>query len=444
MLPTVALSLLVGLVGTACGDDGGGGGAQLGGGTGSVAPTSTSSGEPEDSPGTTAGGAAPTTRPRTTAPPPARPAPTSPPAPAPSPPPTPPPPQAGLADVDIRLTRVAGFNDPVAMAVRANDAAIYVAERRGRVRALRGGSVDDTPVLDIGGDVGGSGNDAGLLGMAFAPDGGRLYVNYTDPDNDTHIVEFAMAGGTADPASRREVLFVDQPYANNKGGHLAFGPDQRLYIGLGDGGGGGDPQGNGQNLTTLLGKMLRIDPRPDIGSPYTVPADNPFVNQGDARPEIWAYGLRNPWRYSFDRLTGDLWIGDIGQNAREEIDYAPVGVRGSQNYGWARLEGTRTYSGAAPSGAVAPLTDYAKAGGNCAVTGGYVYRGSRIPDLVGAYIYADRCVGTIQALRQAGGRVVDQRSFSASVRPLTSFGQDAAGELYVLSAEGGLFRIDPA
>ena len=442
MLPTVALVLALALVSAACGDGGDGGQAQLGGGS-SVAPSSTSDASPEETTETTTGGAAPTTRPRTTTAP-ARPAPTSPPAPAPSPPPTPPPPESGLADVDIRLTRVAGFNDPVAMAVRANDGAIYVAERRGRVRALRGGSVDDASVLDIGADVGGSGNDAGLLGMAFSPDGGRLYVNYTDTNNDTHIVEFVMTGGNADPASRREVLFVDQPYANNKGGHLAFGPDGRLYIGLGDGGGGGDPQGNGQSLNTLLGKMLRIDPRPDIGSPYTVPADNPFVGQGDARPEIWAYGLRNPWRYSFDRLTGDLWIGDIGQNAREEIDYAPVSVRGGQNYGWARLEGTRTYSGAAPSGAVPPITDYAKAGGNCAVTGGFVYRGSRIPNLVGAYIYADRCVGQIQALRQTGGRVVDQRSFSASARPLTSFGQDGAGELYALSAEGGLFRIDPA
>ncbi|MFP5318547.1 MAG: PQQ-dependent sugar dehydrogenase [Acidimicrobiia bacterium] len=440
VLPAVALALAV--LATACGD-GGGGDAQLGGGgAGTVAPSSTEAPEEGATSTTAAASGAPTTRPAATTPP--APPRTSPPAPPPAPPPTPPPPESGLTDVDIRLTRVAGFSDPVAMAVRANDGAIYVAERRGRVRALRGGSVDATPVLDIGGDVGGSGSDAGLLGMAFSPDGSRLYVNYTDPDNDTHIVEFTMAGGNADPATRREVLFVDQPYANNKGGHLAFGPDDRLYIGLGDGGGGGDPQGNGQSLNTLLGKMLRIDPRPDIGSAYTVPADNPFVNQGDARPEIWAYGLRNPWRYSFDRLTGDLWIGDVGQNAREEVNYAPVGARGGQNYGWARLEGTRTYSGAAPSNAVAPIFDYAKAGGNCAVTGGYVYRGSRIPDLVGAYVYADRCVGQIQALRQSGGRVVDQRAFGATARPLTSFGQDGAGELYALSADGGLHRIDPA
>ena len=329
------------------------------------------------------------------------------------------------------------------MAVRPNDAAIYVAERRGRVRALRGGTVDPTPVLDITGDVGGSG-DSGLLGLTFSRDGSRLYVNHTDASNDTHIVEFTMAGGAADPASRREVLFVEQAFANNKGGHLAFGPDDRLYIGLGDGGGGGDPFDNAQNLGTLLGKMLRIDPRPDIGSPYTVPADNPFVGQAGARPEIWAYGLRNPWRFSFDRLTGDLWIGDVGQNAREEVNYAPVGVRGGQNYGWARLEGTRTYSGPAPANAVPPIIDYAKAAGNCAVTGGYVYRGSRIPGLVGAYVYADRCAGEVQALRQSGGRVIDQRGLGASVRPLISFGQDGAGELYALSSEGGLFRIDPA
>ena len=434
-IPSVALLLAV--LTAACG--GSGGEAQLGGGTDTVAPTSTGPADPATD---TTATPPPTARlPVTTRP---APAPTSPPAPAPSPPPTPAPPDSGLADVDVRLTRIAAFTDPVAMAVRANDGALYVAERRGRVRAVRNGSVDATPVLDIGGDVGGTGSDAGLLGMTFSPDGGRLYVNYTDPGNDTHIVEFAMAGGNADPASRREILFVDQPYANNKGGHLAYGPDGRLYIGLGDGGGGGDPQDNAQSLNTLLGKMLRIDPRPDIGSPYTVPADNPFVGQGDARPEIWAYGLRNPWRYSFDRLTGDLWIGDIGQNAREEIDYAPVGARGGQNYGWARQEGSRTYSGAAPSNAVSPILDYARAGGNCAVTGGYVYRGSRIPALVGAYVYADRCVGQIQALRQNGGRVVDQGSLEATVRPLTSFGQDGAGELYALSGEGGLFRIDPA
>ncbi len=433
-LTSVALLLAVLLA--ACG--GSGGEAQIGGGVDTVAPTTT--GAPDPTSDTTAG-PEPTTRPPATTGP--APAPTSPPATAPAPPPTPPPPESGLADVDIRLTRVAaGFSDPLAMAVRPNDGALYVAERRGRVRAVRNGSIDDTPVLDISGDVGGSG-DSGLLGMAFSPDGGRLYVNYTDGSNDTHIVEFVMAGGNADPATRREVLFVDQPYANNKGGHLAFGPDGRLYIGLGDGGGGGDPQDNGQSLNRLLGKMLRIDPRPDIGSPYTVPADNPFVGEGDARPEIWSYGLRNPWRYSFDRLTGDLWIGDIGQNAREEINYAPVSVRGGRNYGWARLEGSRTYSGAAPANAVAPIFDYPRAGGNCAVTGGYVYRGNRIPDLAGAYVYADRCVGQVQALRQSGGRVVDQRSLEATARPLISFGQDGAGELYVLSGDS-LLRIDPA
>jgi glucose/arabinose dehydrogenase len=215
-------------------------------------------------------------------------------------------------------------------------------------------------------------------------------------------------------------------------------------MGIGDGGGAGDPADNGQNLGTLLGKILRIDPRPDIGRAYTVPPSNPFVGQSGVQPEIWAYGLRNPWRFSFDRATGDLWIGDWGQNAREEVDFQPAGSRGGQNYGWARLEGTRPYTGGAPANAIAPIYDYARAGGNCSVTGGYVYRGSRIPGLVGAYVFADQCGGQVQALRQVNGQVVDQRAFSATARPLVSFGQDQAGELYALSLDGSVLRIDAA
>ena len=343
----------------------------------------------------------------------------------------------------LRATRLADFEQPLGLAVRTGDDALYVVEKGGRIRALRGGRVDPAPVLDLSGDVS-SGYEQGLLGAAFSPDGGRLYVDYTDRAGDTRVVEYPFAAGRAEPAGARLLLTVDQPYANHNGGGLAFGPDGLLYVGMGDGGSGGDPRGNAQNLGTLLGKILRIDPRPSGGRPYTVPPDNPFVGRDGARGEIWAYGLRNPWRFSFDRLTGDLWIGDVGQNAREEVNYAPVGVRGGQNYGWARLEGTRTYSGPAPANAVPPIIDYAKAAGNCAVTGGYVYRGSRIPGLVGAYVYADRCAGEVQALRQSGGRVIDQRGLGASVRPLISFGQDGAGELYALSSEGGLFRIDPA
>ncbi len=359
------------------------------------------------------------------------------------PPPPPPPPRSALADLELRLTRVAQLAEPVAMAVRPDDGALYVAERKGKVRAVRGGNVASDPVLDLSDDVGTNNADQGLLGMTFSPDGGRLYVLYVDGGNDTHVVEFAMGDTRADPRSRRELLFVEQPFAGNKGGGMAFGPDGRLWIGLGDGGGGGDPRDNAQNLGTLLGKLLRIDPRPDIGAPYTIPLDNPFLRTPGARPEIWAYGLRNPWRLSFDRATGDLWVGDIGQNARDEVDFLPAGAGGGQNYGWARLEGTRRYSGTAPSDAVDPLFDYGRGGGNCGIVGGYVYRGARIPALVGAYVYADRCVGRLQALVQEGGRVVDQRSFNATVRSLVSFGQDGAGELYALSLDGGVFRIEP-
>jgi glucose/arabinose dehydrogenase len=326
------------------------------------------------------------------------------------------------------------------MALRPGDGTLYIAEKRGRIRAIRGSQVDPTPVLDIAADVS-TGTEQGLLGLAFSPDG-RLYVNYTDTSADTRIVEYAMEGGRAIPDTRREVLFVDQPYANNKGGNLVFGPDGRLWIGLGDGGGGGDPADHAQSLGTLLGKMLRIEPRPSGDAPYTVPPDNPFVGTSGARPEIWAYGLRNPWRYSFDRSNGDLWIGDVGQNAREEIDFQPAGSGGGQNYGWARLEGSRSYSGRAPSNAVPPIFDYDRSGGNCGITGGYVYRGGRIAGLNGAYVFADFCVGQLRALRQAGGQVVDERTFSATARLLTSFGQDGAGELYAMSQEGGVFRIE--
>ena len=388
------------------------------GGSGGTSATSGSSPAPAPGPGSTA---------RTPAPP------------APSPPPA-----SELANVDIKLTRVATLSQPDAMAVRAGDGALYVAEKRGRVRAVRNGSVDPTPVLDISGDVS-TGTEQGLLGVTFSPDGARLYLDYTDTSGDTRIVEYTMAGGQVDPASRRELLFVDQPSATDNGGTVLIGPDGRLWIGMGDGATGGDPADNAQNLQSLLGKLLRIDPAPGSnGVPYSIPPDNPFAGGGAGRPEIWAYGLHNPVRFSFDRATGDLWIGDVGQSSREEVDYQPAGSRGGQNYGWSRMEGTRPFQGAAPANAVPPIYDYARAGGNCGITGGYVYRGSRIGGLVGAYVFGDYCGGQIRALRQAGGQVVDDRVFTASAKPLTAFGQDGAGELYALSLDGGVFRIDPA
>jgi glucose/arabinose dehydrogenase len=348
-----------------------------------------------------------------------------------------------LARVRVRLVEVATLDEPLAMAVRPGDDGLYVAEKAGAVRVVRDGSVDPRPVLDLTGQVA-LGSEQGLLGIAFSPDGEHLYVNLTDTNGDTRIFSFRMRGTRADPSTRRQILAVGQPFANHNGGHLAFGPDGYLYIGLGDGGSAGDPEGNAQSLGTLLGKMLRIDPSPTGPRPYEVPPDNPFVGRSGARPEIWAYGLRNPWRYSFDLATGDLWIADVGQSAWEEIDLQPAGSPGGENYGWDRMEGAHPFEGDRPPDAVGPIHEYSQETGGCTVVGGYVYRGSAIPDLVGAYLFADFCLGSIEALRVDGDRVVAHRSLGPVVPLISSFGQDAGGELYVMSLEGPLYRLAPA
>jgi glucose/arabinose dehydrogenase len=346
----------------------------------------------------------------------------------------------GLEGLEVRLVRVATLDQPLALAVRQNDPALYVAEKTGRVVAIRDGKVDPQPVLDLSQEVS-LGGEQGLLGLAFSPDGRFVYVNFTDVNGDTNLVEFSMGARVADPASRRQILFVDQPYSNHNGGNLVFGPDGYLYIGLGDGGSGGDPQGNAQSLSTLLGKMLRISPRPSGEQPYAIPPDNPFVGQADTLPEIWAFGLRNPWRYSFDRETGDLWIGDVGQSAWEEVDVQPAGSTGGENYGWNGMEGAHPYQGDAPPGAVPPVYDYPHEGGGCVVTGGYLYRGSAIPRLDGAYVFTDFCLGQLEALRVRDGQVAEHVELGASLQGVTSFGEDAAGELYVMSLDGGLYRL---
>jgi glucose/arabinose dehydrogenase len=341
----------------------------------------------------------------------------------------------------VRLDPVAVLEQPVAMAVRPGDEAIYLAEQVGRVRALRDGRVDPEPVLDIADQVT-AGGEQGLLGLAFAPDGRHLYLNFTDTDGDSRVVELAMRGRRADPGSQRELLRVDDPYANHNGGQLAFGPDRLLYIAFGDGGGAGDPEGNAQSLGSLLGKILRIDPRPAGGRPYRVPSDNPFVGRAGARPEIWDYGLRNPWRFSFDPATGDLWIGDVGQNRWEEIDFQPAEA-GGRNYGWDRREGRHEFEGERPDGAIDPVIEYGREGGACTVIGGYVYRGRRIPGLRGAYLYGDYCAGWVRAARVSGGRVADQRDLGTDVPGLSSFGVDGDGELYAMSLSGPVYRLVP-
>jgi glucose/arabinose dehydrogenase len=342
-----------------------------------------------------------------------------------------------LAAARVRATQVGSLSEPLAMAWRAGDSTAYVAERGGRVRTLSGQTV-----LDLTSAVTTAGSEQGLLGLAFAPDGGHVYVDYTDTNGDTRVVEYAFKSGRADMTTRRQLLFVDQPFANHNGGQLVFTGDGLLWIGLGDGGSGGDPANNAQNLGTLLGKVLRIDPRPSGGQPYGIPRDNPFVGRAGARPEIWAYGLRNPWRFTFDRTTGDLWIGDVGQNAWEEVDFRSASSHGGENYGWSQVEGTHFFKGPAPAGSVPPVYEYPTQSG-CAVTGGYVYRGANRGALNGIYVFADYCNGEVLGLLR-NGKGASVRALGAKVSNLSSFGQGPAGELYALSLSGGVFRLDPA
>ncbi|HVM09077.1 MAG TPA: PQQ-dependent sugar dehydrogenase [Acidimicrobiales bacterium] len=347
----------------------------------------------------------------------------------------------------VKATLVAEFDQPLMLApVPGRAGVFYVVEKEGRLRLLdngRRGSV----VLDIVEQVS-SGGERGLLGLAVHPEGKHLYLNYTDREGDTRIVEYGIgANGSVDAATRRELLKVDQPYANHNGGHVAFGPDGKLYIALGDGGSGGDPQGNAQNLGTLLGKILRIEPLPGNDRPrYGVVEDNPFNGAEGRRAEIWAYGLRNPWRFSFDRQTGALWIGDVGQNRVEEINRAPDGSKGGENYGWNRLEGTRPFEGAAPADAVPPVYEYAREGGNCSVTGGHVYRGRAINGLQGWYVFGDFCRGDLWAIPAdaAPGRRGDARPLDARVESFVSLADDGSGELFALSLQGGVYRLEAA
>lgn len=349
-------------------------------------------------------------------------------------------PRPDLANARVELEEVATLEQPLALAVRPDDDALYVAEKVGRVVALRAGAEPEV-VLDIAGEVS-LGAEQGLLGLAFSPDGDYLYVNYTDVQGVTHVTEFAFEDGVPQTTSRRDVLVVPQPFVNHNGGNLVFGPDGHLYIGLGDGGSGGDPDGNGQSLDTMLGKMLRISPRPTGGEPYAIPPDNPFVDRAGALPEIWAYGLRNPWRYSFDRETGDLWIGDVGQNAWEEVDVEPTGSGGGRNYGWNLFEGAHEFEGDVFSDrAVLPVYEYPTGGDTCAVTGGYVYRGEEIPELVGAYVFGDFCRGALEAFVLRDGAAAMHRELGPVVENLASFGEDAAGELYALSLSGPVYRL---
>ena len=313
---------------------------------------------------------------------------------------------------------------------------LFVIEKAGRIRIFQDEQLQEQPFLDITDRVGSSGNEQGLLGLALHPqytENGWFFVNYTDTNGDTVIARFQATSdaNSADSASEVQLLGIDQPYANHNGGVLAFGPDGYLYVGMGDGGAAGDPQGNAQNLDILLGKIIRIDV--DSGETYTIPPDNPF---GD---EIWAYGLRNPWRMSFDQATGDLYIGDVGQGEWEEIDYLPAGSPGGANFGWDHREGAHDFEGGGPQGMIDPIAEYSHPEGGCSVTGGYVYRGS-MPEWNGIYLYGDYCTGMIWGLIQSNGGWQEQLLFDLDFT-LTSFGQDEAGEIYFISDSGGIYRL---
>jgi glucose/arabinose dehydrogenase len=379
---------------------------------------------------------------------------------APSPTPTAPPEAPHPEQVRLKLEPVAGGLDRPVFVTHAGDGGgrLFIVEKGGTIRVFEKGQPAAQPFLDIRDRVLSRGSEQGLLGMAFAPDfsrTGAFFVNYTDLSGDTVIARFRLTGdpNVADPASEFKLLGIDQPAANHNGGMLAFGPDGRLYIGTGDGGGANDRYGNGQNPQTLLGKMLRLDVTSDPAKPYSIPPDNPWVsadwNGQDVRDEIWALGLRNPWRYSFDRRTGDLWIADVGQNEYEEINRVAASsggkLEGGLNFGWPIMEGTHCFPDSATcgrEGLSVPLADYRHGADGCSITGGYVYRGAAIPGLAGAYLYGDYCSGRIWALIPGANGVWESRLLLESGLSISSFGEDEAGEIYVADLAGGaVYRL---
>ncbi|RSN63850.1 sugar dehydrogenase [Streptomyces sp. WAC 04229] len=349
-------------------------------------------------------------------------------------------PATDASAAQVALTEVAQATNPTAGAAGPGDT-VWIAERAGTVRVLNDGGLGE-PVLDISDETTTDG-ERGLLGVTFDKDFAHFYISYTDLQGTSTIDEFAVQDGTIQEDTRRTVLTQEQPESNHNGGDITFGPDGYLYIAFGDGGGGGDPDGNGQKLDTLLGKLLRIDPRG--GTPYAVPEDNPFVGDPNARGEIWSYGLRNPWRFSFDAGSGDLLIADVGQSAWEEIDWAPADSKGGENYGWAQMEGTHPFRGGTePANHVPPIHEYDRNGLGCSVTGGYVYRGQAIADLEGQYVYSDYCDGTLRSLEIDNGKVTAEHDLGVNGGEVVSFAQDTDGELYALAIGGTVWRVDPA
>jgi glucose/arabinose dehydrogenase len=363
-----------------------------------------------------------------------------------------------LDNVNLATEEVATLDEPIALAARPGSPDLYVAEKGGRVRLVEVDTneytdevtyeVQTTPLLDISDDVINQ-NERGLLGMAFSTDGRKLYLDYTrQPDGYTVVVEYELGDRTViDDDSRRELLVVEQPFANHNGGQLAIGPDGYLYVGLGDGGDRGDPFGHGQDTSTLLGSILRIDPEAgsEDGPAYGIPPGNPFVDDEQGRPEIWLYGVRNPWRFTFDATTGDLWVADVGQGEWEEVNRLPAtdgfDAGKGANLGWNEMEGTHPFRGGEnPPGAVLPIHEYGHDSG-CAVIGGYVYGGEEIGGLQGTYLFADSCAAGIRGLQLDAGTVVDTRTWDLPAEGIYSFGQGDDGELYLLLASGPVLKL---
>jgi len=340
---------------------------------------------------------------------------------------------------------------------------VFIVEQRGRIRIVKDGVLLDDPFLAITERVSCCG-ERGLLSVAFHPDferNGRFFVDYTDVGGNTVIARYQVGGDPdhADPDSEQILLTIEQPFANHNGGQLAFAPDGTMYVGMGDGGSGGDPFENGQSDNTLLGKLLRLDVNVEAPPYYRVPTDNPHPERGDRLGLIWAKGLRNPWRFSFDRATNDLYIGDVGQGNVEEIDVQPAASRGGENYGWDVFEGSACYEPAPlfascpdpPTGFTMPVLDYSHRRG-CSVTGGFVYRGCALPDLHGQYFFSDYCTGFLETFALVDGAVTDEQDRTTALAPgggrqinsVVSFGEDARGELYIADYDGEVYKVVPA
>ncbi len=354
-------------------------------------------------------------------------------------------PSGPLPEPSVSLFEIGSFDQPVDVAARPGYGEVYVVEQPGRVVAVTDLSTE--VVLDIT-DLTDASGERGLLGLAFHPTADFAYVNFTDASGDTVVAEFAIdpATGRFDRDSLREVLTIDQPYSNHNGGQLAFGPDQLLYVGVGDGGSGGDPERHALDLTSRLGKVLRIDPLEADDAPFTVPDDNPFVDDPAADPTIWAYGLRNPWRFSFDATTGDLWIGDVGQGDFEEINHTVATNRRDAakgaNFGWSAFEGFERFNEDQPiDGALAPLFVYDHTGGRCSVTGGVIARSEAVPDLPGWYLFGDYCSGQIWALDPTAPPSEPRVVEIAQLDALAAIAGGPDGDVYAVSNGGTVARF---